>query len=980
MTNDSIKLTSEDMNIWELFLVRARYRDTQRVKLEPKQRIWLNNPDEVYIIYQGIAHIFIADLDENGAAGARQFLFSAGTGNLLFGIYTAHHQKAVILDGAPGTDFLKMSLSDFRDLADERDELAQVVALMVDRWLSRLPKALRVEAAPKDFISAGDVHQLEAGDVLRYLQGAIWVRLKSGSAMIMGNESQILGPEDGLVPLMKQSWFTFRAPSEVEYASTYDLLKDGSLIERLQHIHRNNFDFIARRMDQAEADEHLRLQRKHADDDRRLAQALNDVAGVLSQASGATVPYSDTQDPFFMAAEKVAAYEGIQLVQPAEYQVRQSFQRPLIEIARASRVRTRRVSLRGEWWRQDNGALLGFMKADDTPVALLPTSPSSYEMLNPQTGERTPITDEVAYTLSYFAHTFYRRFADQAITAMEMLRFGLRDVRRDMRMILLVGSLVGILQIANPIVTQFIFDDIIPAGDRSLLLQIGGALVGIAVAIALLTIVQGAAIIRIESKAEGSIQPALWDRLLELPVSFFRDYTAGDLGTRAMGISVMRGIISGMTAMSIISGVFSIFNLFLMLYYSLTLGLIALGLVLLAMLITAYAGYANVKIQRSVSDFQGKLAGYMLQFINGIAKFRVAEAEDRIFSFWAKKYSQQRQATFRARMVENRLQIFLAAFPAISLLVLFWALGRGNIDLTVGTFLAFNTAYTQFLGAALQLSGAIVVILAIVPLYERAKPILDTLPEINNDKTPPPELEGHIEVVGLSFRYTEDGPLALHDVSFTVERGQFVALVGASGSGKSTIMRLLLGFEAPETGAVYYDGLDLDDLDVRGVRRQIGVVLQNSKLMSGSDIYTNIIGATTLTMEDAWQAAENSGFAPDIREMPMGMHTVVAEGGGTLSGGQRQRLLIARAIVNKPRLLFFDEATSALDNRTQAIVSESLEKLDTTRLVIAHRLSTIMNADKIIVMDKGRIVQQGTYTELMQQGGPFADLAARQLT
>jgi ATP-binding cassette subfamily C protein len=215
-------------------------------------------------------------------------------------------------------------------------------------------------------------------------------------------------------------------------------------------------------------------------------------------------------------------------------------------------------------------------------------------------------------------------------------------------------------------------------------------------------------------------------------------------------------------------------------------------------------------------------------------------------------------------------------------------------------------------------------------------------------------------------------------VSLQCRPGEFVALVGPSGSGKSTLLRLLLGFEAPEAGAIRYDRRDLAALDARAVRRQIGTMLQNGRLLAG-DIFTNIVGASTLTLEDAWAAARLAGLDEDIRQLPMGMHTVLSDGASTLSGGQRQRLLIARAIVHKPRLLFFDEATSALDNRTQEIVGESLERLAVTRLVIAHRLSTIQKADRIYVLERGRIVESGTYRELMQRRGVFAALARRQL-
>ena len=229
-----------------------------------------------------------------------------------------------------------------------------------------------------------------------------------------------------------------------------------------------------------------------------------------------------------------------------------------------------------------------------------------------------------------------------------------------------------------------------------------------------------------------------------------------------------------------------------------------------------------------------------------------------------------------------------------------------------------------------------------------------------------------------SFRYSSDSPLVLRDVSFTIRPGEFVAFTGTSGSGKSTLIRLLLGFEQPLSGAIYYDGQDFAGLDLQEVRKQMGVVLQSGKLLAG-DLLTNIVGNSPLTVEDAWDAARVSGMEEDIKALPMGMYTMVAEGGKTLSGGQRQRLMIARAVVNRPRILLLDEATSALDNRTQDIVSQALEGMRATRIVVAHRLSTIINADRIFVLDQGVIAESGTYNELLQKNGIFAELAKRQI-
>jgi ATP-binding cassette subfamily C protein len=525
-----------------------------------------------------------------------------------------------------------------------------------------------------------------------------------------------------------------------------------------------------------------------------------------------------------------------------------------------------------------------------------------------------------------------------------------------------------------------VFDRVIPNADHSQLLQITLALVAGALAAALFQFTRGIAIIRVEGKLGASLQAAVWDRLLSLPVPFFREYSAGDLADRAMGIDGIRQVLSGATILSILAAVFSVFNFALLFFFDPRLAWAATGLVLVVIVVTTLAGYLKMRHQRQLTQLQGRISGLILQFITGISKLRVAGAEGRAFAFWAREFSAQRKLAHDTRTIANVLAVFNAAYPILTLMVIFAMIAAmGKSRLSTGSFLAFNAAFSQFLLAGLQVSSVLLSALNIVPMYERIRPILQTRPEVDQAKSDPGELTGEVEVNHVTFRYDEGGPLVLRDVSLHIRPGEFVALVGPSGSGKSTLLRLLLGFEAPESGAIYYDGQELAGLDIRAVRKQLGVVLQSGKLMAG-DILTNIIGASLLTVDDAWEAARLAGLDKDIEQMPMGMYTVISEGGGTLSGGQRQRLLIARAIVTKPRIIFFDEATSALDNTTQAVVSQSLERLRATRVVIAHRLSTIIKADRVFVLEAGRVVQSGSYAELVKQPGLFADLVKRQLT
>jgi NHLM bacteriocin system ABC transporter ATP-binding protein len=394
-----------------------------------------------------------------------------------------------------------------------------------------------------------------------------------------------------------------------------------------------------------------------------------------------------------------------------------------------------------------------------------------------------------------------------------------------------------------------------------------------------------------------------------------------------------------------------------------------------------------VRKQRKQEEIEGTINGLTVELINGVAKLRVAAAEQRAFAAWAQKYSQTLKIKSGIQRINDAVSVFNEALPLVTSVLLFWfavvfiesAQAKGLPGgLTVGTFLAFNAAFGIFIGGATDLSNTMTDILEIIPLWERAGSILQSETESDPTKADPGRLTGRLALEHVTFRYREDGPLILDDVSVYAEPGEFIALVGPSGSGKSTVFRLLLGFETPLSGTVYYDGQDLAGLDIQAVRRQLGVVLQNGRI-SSAPIFDSITAGALVSLDEAWEAARMAGFAEDIEQMPMGMHTVISEGGSNLSGGQRQRLLIARSLVLKPKIILMDEATSALDNRTQSIVTESLDRLNATRVVIAHRLSTIRNADRIYVIEAGRVVQVGTFEELVNQEGLFARLVARQL-
>ncbi len=977
-SDDATAETHNESNAWDTFLISLRYREGRIIELAGNNPISLNNNEYVWFVYTGKVDVFTSHIEQGVPVGARIHLFRVSDRHALFGMNLLDRPIGLMVAGAQGTQMLRVSRASLAQLAND-SEFVPLVAMVVDDWIALLSSVLPSGLPPRDHevLERGTEIVLEENQVAYPRRGVVWVQHLTGSSRVAGTVNVSLQEADNLFPISTQTWLQSVGQSKLRVLDTETALGQQEGWMYLERFHNVVLNSIIANTTQEEAAESKRLEDKLKADSLRMKNAFSELASILYPDSGA-ISLNGGQDPLLNACQVVGKALNITVKAPPGALKQLSQHRTLLNIVAASRIRMRQVALRGRWWQEDNGPMLAFLGEEKRPVALLPTSMRSYVLYDPLTGRQVPVDPILASHLEFHAVSFYRPFPDRPLKVSDLVKFGIQTCRSDVITLILMGALVGLLGLAPPIAIGAIFDTIIPSAQQSLLLQVAAILLVVALTTAAFQITRDIAVLRIEGKMEASLQSATIDRLLDLPPRFFRNYTSGDLGMRAMGIGVIRQTLSRVAISAILSSIFSIFNLVLLFLYSSTLALAALVLVLILIAIIVAAGYIQVRYERAMLAVEGRISGTVLQFITGIAKFRVAGAEQRAFAFWARAFTEQRRLAYKARTVANRLSIFTAVFPVLASMVIFWLTVSSARQLSTGAFLAFNAAFVQFLANAIAFGSAFTAVLQVVPTYERVKPLLQTLPEVDDAKTDPGELSGSIEVSHVSFRYTENGPLVLNDVSLSINPNEFVAFVGPSGSGKSTILRLLLGFEKPESGSILYDGHDLSGLDVRSVRRQIGVVLQSGKVMT-ADIYTNIVGSSGLTLDDAWEAARMAGLDEDLKYMPMGMQTLVNEGGSTLSGGQRQRLLIARAIANKPRIIFFDEATSALDNRTQEIISKSLESLAATKVVIAHRLSTIMNADRIFVVQKGQIVQSGTYQELMDQTGLFADLAKRQI-
>ena len=646
-------------------------------------------------------------------------------------------------------------------------------------------------------------------------------------------------------------------------------------------------------------------------------------------------------------------------------------------LMRPSGIMWRTVDLEGEWYRDAVGAMLGSRRDDGSAVALIPNGISGYDFYDIASGKRVRVTRKNADLIDEQALCFYKPFPMRSIGTKELLKYVIEAIRLpDLVLILSAMLMVTLIGLLPPFIHRIIYSSVLEMGSTRLLLSVFSFLLCATIAQALIGTYKTLVIDRLTRRMDISFQAAGMTRLLSLPPSFFKQYSAGELASRMNYVGdICTALVESVLSIGL-GSVFSLVYLAQMFSYGPKMAAPAMAIILLTVVVSVIGVLVQARVSRQRMKDSAKESGMTYSLIAGVQKLKLSGAEKRAFSKWADAYTPVAKLTYSPPMLLKICTVVSSCISLVSVLVIYYFAFKSNVSLA--DYYAFNAAYGMVLGAFTALVSMVSTFAAIRPMMEMVEPILKTVPEVDERKQVVSRLSGAVELNNVSFRYTDDMPMVLDNLSLKIRPGQYVAIVGKTGCGKSTLMRLLLGFEKPLKGAVYYDGKDLESLDKKSVRRKIGVVLQDGKLFSG-DIFSNItISAPWLSLDEAWEAAELSGVAEDIRQMPMGMHTMISEGSGGISGGQRQRLMIARAIAPKPRILMFDEATSALDNITQKIVSDSLEKLKCTRIVIAHRLSTIRHCDRIIVLDGGKIVEDGSYDDLIAKNGFFAELVARQ--
>ena len=645
------------------------------------------------------------------------------------------------------------------------------------------------------------------------------------------------------------------------------------------------------------------------------------------------------------------------------------------EFFRPQGIMWREIQLKEGWYNDACGVMLGSF-TDGRPVAFLPGSNKGYYYKDPGTGRRIQITRKNAALFREEATLYYRSLPLRRIGRKDILHFIKQSVSvREILLLVMATLIVVLLGMATPAMTSLLLSQVTEAKDVQLLTVIFVVLIIVTAATFLVTSMKQLILVKISTKVAIPLQAAFMMRVLSAPAGNLKYFSAGDLGSKIGSMYNNLKMLLNMFLSMMLTAACSFVCFIQMFQFAPGAAGIAIAITagMVVLYIRVILMQADVSTDRM--EFQAEESGLTYSLIAGMQKISLSGAEKRAFSIWAQVYHKAIRTLYNPPLL---LKIFSILTPVIMLsgTILMYLVSFHTTQ--PSDFAAFLSSYGLLTGALTLISTNATGFANSLPTFRVLKPVMEFDPEIGKDKEVVERLKGNISMRNINFRYDASMPPVLENLNLEIRSGEYVAIVGTTGCGKTTIMRLLLGFETPGSGDILYDGRNLNSMDVTSLRRKIGTVLQGGEIFQGT-IFSNItVSGSGLTEEDAWKAAEIAGIADDIRRLPMKMNTPLPDGGRGVSGGQKQRLLIARAIASRPSVIFFDEATSALDNVTQKAVSEAIGEMPCTRVIIAHRLSTIRNCDRIYCLDKGRFVEEGSYEELIKKDGFFAGLVRRQ--
>ena len=946
----------------------------------------MGDPESAWFIESGAVDLFLVESQEGVEQSALQHVLRADAGRLLPSVAPQDDETSLglVAKGVQGTVLRRLPSSGLEAVG--RTELAE----QVDAWLLDISAMLARYAKPYPridaLIKAGEAPTTRSG-ALRARRGAVWLTgLPPGAGLFM----DLIDPADSgtdsddagrALPLTPATWFRLTQEADVSTASSAELAERRMLLPALDAFNRVAFSLerlnrrlavvdqanlararsVSRRTDEEDARRRLFNVYGHADEGNEEADSgLHDVLRVIGQHAG--IVFQRPSGP--LATERSTADDV------------------LARVLNASGVRGRKVRLAPEdyWWVGDSGAMLAFRADDGRPVALVPGAIGNYREVDPVRGRERRITAASAGSLRPEAWIFYPPLKSAAAGWHDLWAVARKGQGADLARLLATGLLGGLIMLLPAVALGLAADELIPAGDAGPLYGISLTLAVFGLALALLHVLHGMSLMRLEGRVTSRMEAAFWDRLLQLPAGVLRRYPANDLAVRGTTFQNVRDATQGVIGNGMLSILFLSPAFLLIASRDARLGGVAAAFGLLSLLATAAIGVRQIGPHDRRLKAVRRLSGRLFQLINGVPQLRVDGAEGSGFAAWARDYREQKRAELELSAIETHLRAFGAALPSLAgAMVILVAALSGPDSVTAGDFIVVFVLFLLYQRAVIRLGESLSALAALAPAWNQIRPLLVDPTETRAEGEFVEELRGEIVFDQVSFRHDTDGPLILDEVSIRAGKGEFVAIVGESGAGKSTLLRLALGLEQPSSGSIYFDGRDLQHLDLKELRRQIGVVPQVARLHP-QDLWDNIVGDHEgATAEDAWRAAKLASLDREIAAMPMGMLTPVGAGAAVTSGGESQRIQIAHALIRDPRILILDEATSWLDTETQSRILDNLSGLTATRIVVAHRLSTLRRADRIYVLCRGKVVQEGSFAELAAAPGAFKDLMNRQM-
>ncbi len=952
------------------------------------QPVMLDDPDCVWFIGQGAVNLFLVESRGEVQLAAPQHLMRREAGWLLPGVApdTQHSVDGttlgLIAKGKPGTLLKRLpatSLPEIHpsELAEQIDTWLTAITGTLSRFASRLPR-------PTALAEPGMTQTL-GPSTLSVRRGVVWIsEPPRGESLYMdivdrADVAEVSGSQEVMIPLTPTSWLTVLGEATVTGQSTEELARNGMLLPALATFHAVALAMERLNRQLAVVDD-ANLERVQTTSRRTAENAARQrLFNIYDRPIDRDSRIEDTTLPDCLRI--VGQREGIDFKFPARSGPSESPLR-LVDVLDASGVRARRVRLRSEdgWWRGDSTALLAFRAGDGQPVALLPGMFGRYREIDPVSKRSVLMTEDRARTLAKDAWMFYRPLPPGNVRPRELLAIALHGSVADLVRLVIAGLPGGLIKLLPALALGLVANEVTAGASTGALYAIAVTVAGFGLLGALLHLLQGKTMMRLEGRAASRVEAAVWDRLMRLPPSILRRHPAGDLAMSGMTFQSLRDDVQGVVADSMLSVIFLLPVFGVIAFYDATLGVVALAVSLVSLLITVCLGLRQISPYRRMITAARRVTGRLFQIVGGIAKLRMANAEGSAYAVWAQDYREQKRAEIELDVLEGHSQAFGAALPFLAGgIMLFAVVTMSDRPVPVGDFLVVYTVFIAFQSAIVRLGESIGAIAAMVPGFDQMRPFLAAEVESEVMGEPVEHLGGDILFDRVSFRYDPDGPLILDDVTIRARPGEFVAIAGQSGAGKSTLFRLALGIDWPSTGAVYYDGRDLRHLNLKQVRRKIGSVPQSVGLHP-NDLWDNLVSHhEDVANADVWNAVRVAEVTNEIKDMPMGMMTMVGTSGAVLSGGESQRVSIARSVIGSPRILLLDEATNWLDNDSQAKVMRNLTAQTSTRMVIAHRLSTLEQADRIYVLQAGKVVQCGSFDELMEVDGVFRELVKRQI-